>query len=155
MTRWPAPQGCALLTLLDNSVGQFSLTNCGACAAEAVPYFVTDLQNVRLAAEYVRSILRKWPNLKQDLRDLFWKVDSGEAVNIAALPDPQLRGALHATFDYLNLHITREVRFVFKHIVAKFKLTIVSAKPLQMITLDGSWRDRFGQQMNWLLDTSA
>jgi len=75
-----------------------------------VPDFVADLQGVRVAAEYVRAMLRKWPALRQQLRELLWKVDSGEAVDIAGLPDAQLRSALRACFDYLNLHITSQVQ---------------------------------------------
>lgn len=76
----------------------------GSSSSEGdVPDYVADIRNVPIAAEYVRCILRKWPALKGDLRELLWKIDQGEGVDVSGIAERQLRSALRALFTYLNL----------------------------------------------------
>ena len=63
-----------------------------------------------MAAEYVRCIVRKYPAMKGELRDLLWQIDNQEGVNIDALPDAKLKGALRGLFTHLHLRHTRQVR---------------------------------------------
>lgn len=78
--------------------------------ADDLPDFVKDAQSAPLAAEYVRAILRKYPTMKADLRDLLWKIDNQQGVRIDSLPDAKLKGALRGLFTYLNLRYTKQVR---------------------------------------------
>ena len=78
--------------------------------ADGAPDFVVDAQNATVAAEYVRAIVRKYPSMKSELRDLLWKIDNEEGVNVDGLPDAKLKGALRGLFTYLNLRHTKQVR---------------------------------------------
>ena len=77
--------------------------------ADGCPDFVKDAQNAPIAAEYVRAILRKYPSMKADFRDLLWQVDNEQGVRIDSLPDAKLKGALRGLFTYLNLRHTKQV----------------------------------------------
>jgi hypothetical protein len=78
--------------------------------AEAVPDFVRDAQSAPIAAEYVRSIVRKYPTVKAELRDLLWRIDNEEGVSIDGLPNAKLKGCLRGLFSHLNLRYTKSVR---------------------------------------------
>jgi hypothetical protein len=77
--------------------------------ADAVPSFVSDAQNAAIAADYVRAIVRKYPVMKAELKDLLWKVDNGEGVNVDGVADAKLKGALRGMLSYLNLRRTMAV----------------------------------------------
>lgn len=40
---------------------------------------------------------------------MFWRLDNNEAVNVAGIPDANLRGLLEVLFGYLNLLKAQEV----------------------------------------------
>ncbi|KAK9831957.1 hypothetical protein WJX81_002921 [Elliptochloris bilobata] len=60
----------------------------------------------RAAARLVRELLFVQPQLKKDLRELLRRMDNGEAVHIAGIPDATLRGKLDKLFGYLHLRKT-------------------------------------------------
>ncbi|KAK9908498.1 hypothetical protein WJX75_008702 [Coccomyxa subellipsoidea] len=61
------------------------------------------LERGRAAVRITREILQQQPGLKQELRQLLWRIDQGEAVQIAGIPDAQLRQQLDALFANINL----------------------------------------------------
>lgn len=75
-----------------------------------MPDFVSDAKSATAAGDYVRAILRKYPAMKAELRDLLWQIDSGQGVNVSALPDAKLKGALRGLFAHLRLRCTKQAR---------------------------------------------
>jgi hypothetical protein len=82
---------------------------CSRDHAEDKPDFVKDAQSAPVAAEYVRSIVRKYPTVKAELRDMLWRIDNEEGVNIQDLPDAKLKGCLRGLFSHLNLRHAKTV----------------------------------------------
>lgn len=62
-----------------------------------------DAQTAPVAAEYVRCILRKYPAMKAELRDLMWQIDDGKTPDIDKVDDQDLRRGLRGLFAALNL----------------------------------------------------
>lgn len=62
-----------------------------------------DAQTSPVAAEYVRCILRKFPKMKLELRDLMWQIDDGKCPKINQVDDPDLLRGLRGLFEALNL----------------------------------------------------
>ncbi|EIE21657.1 DnaJ-domain-containing protein [Coccomyxa subellipsoidea C-169] len=67
------------------------------------------LERGRAAVRITRDILQQQPDLKQELRQLLWRIDQGEAVQIAGIPDPQLHLQLDALFVNINLAKTSKM----------------------------------------------
>lgn len=66
-----------------------------------------DAQTAPVAAEYVRCILRKFPGMKMELRDLMWQIDDGKCPEINKVDDPDLLRGLRGLFGALNLKRSR------------------------------------------------
>lgn len=66
-----------------------------------------DAQTAPIAAEYVRGILRKYPRMKCELRDLMWQIDDGKCPDINKVEDPDLSRGLRGLFGALNLKRTK------------------------------------------------
>lgn len=62
-----------------------------------------DAESAPVAAEYVRCILRKFPNMKTELRDLIWQIDAGKSPQLKNVENPDLLRGLRGLFGALNL----------------------------------------------------
>eukprot|EP00892_Ulva_mutabilis_P003197 jgi/Ulvmu1/12879/UM098_0067.1 len=67
-----------------------------------------DSQSAPAAAEYVRCILRKFPTMKNELRDLVWQIDAGESPQLSNVDDPDLLRGLRGLFGALNLKRSKD-----------------------------------------------
>lgn len=85
-------------------------TNISATAEDDRPAYIKDAESAHIAAEYVRCILRKFPDMKSDLRDLLWRIDAGEGVKIDALKDPDTLRGIRGLMGSLNLRRSKTVR---------------------------------------------
>lgn len=69
-----------------------------------------DAETAHIAADYVRCILRKFPAMKSELRDLLWRIDAGEGVRIDSLDDPDTLRGIRGLMGSLNLQRSKTVR---------------------------------------------
>jgi hypothetical protein len=85
-------------------------TECIESADDDRPSYIKDAESAHIAAEYVRCILRKFPSMKSELRDLLWRIDDGEGVRIDSLDDPDTLRGLRGLLGSLNLQRSKTVR---------------------------------------------
>lgn len=81
-----------------------------ASAEDDRPTYIKDAETAHVAAEYVRCILRKFPTMKSELRDLLWRIDAGEGVRIDSLDDPDTLRGIRGLLGSLNLQRSKTVR---------------------------------------------
>ncbi|PNH04166.1 hypothetical protein TSOC_009705, partial [Tetrabaena socialis] len=61
------------------------------------------LRRERAAVNKLRAILTDYPAVRKELREMLWRVDQGEAANIASVPDPDLKAHLAQLLELLRL----------------------------------------------------
>lgn len=91
-------------------ISRWSDTANVACADDDRPAYIKDAETAHVAAEYVRCILRKFPAMKSELRDLLWRIDAGEGVRIDSLDDADTLRGIRGLMGSLNLHRSKTVR---------------------------------------------
>lgn len=58
----------------------------------------------------LRRLLATWPAARGELRDLLWRLDDSQAVDISGLRDAELKGTMVALFGHLGLKKSGQVR---------------------------------------------
>ncbi|BDA44900.1 probable DnaJ homolog subfamily C member 5 at C-terminar half [Coccomyxa sp. Obi] len=69
------------------------------------------LERGRAAVRITREILQHQPGLKKELRQLLWRIDQGEAVQIAGIPDANLRQQLDELL--VNINLTKTSKGIY------------------------------------------
>ncbi|KAK9803593.1 hypothetical protein WJX72_003080 [[Myrmecia] bisecta] len=62
----------------------------------------------REAVRGLRDILACWPDLRKDLREILWRLDQGQALDVTSIPDVAFRAQLVKLFDNLQLRKTEK-----------------------------------------------